>query len=213
MLIFVLSSLKIVWGAFLGYFCLIKSSQSIWIIIFIGLIVISDILDGVVARLIRKDSAARRLFDNLTDAVITNFSFLVIIYYLDWSFWWYIPLLVRDGFMSLGGLFLLRGQRVVVFPGIFHKIARLSLAAAAVLMVIGFMGEIFLVFALFLFYLSSFDYYGYFKIFMRQVRKTDKISEAGLTLDELHLNSSLNGLRALRSNQKLLASQEMLKRR
>lgn len=206
--VFVLSSVKILWAVCIVLFSfnIITPpeilSPRIWIIISVVLVVFFDFIDGRIAKRFNKNTAQRRLFDNVSDILVTHISYLSILYFLDWTLWWYIPLFLRDAFLFSLGLFVIKKARVVVFPGVVHKIGRLLLPIAAIFMICDYFGELALLIALLFFYITLFDYFGIFAI-----QKNMDMPEHEEVLNEVHLNSNLVGLRSILSqSQKLLSS-------
>ena len=202
--IYALSSLKIVWTVWLVALCLSSPGEGkMTLAILVSLIVISDIIDGRIAAWLKSNNAQRRLFDNFTDVIVTHVSYIAILYSLSWSGLWYIPLFVRDAIMVLMGLKATR-RKIVVFPGIIHKLSRLALPISAIFMIGAYYGEIALVVALALFYIALVDYYGYFLIMCHEAKRDGSDAVPGAALNEAHLNSSFKGLKTLMSTQKLL---------
>lgn len=209
--IYALSSLKIVWTVLLTLLCLTDPTCNKHVLaLLVFLIVASDIIDGRIAEFFKFNNANRRLFDNVTDIIITHVAYLAIIYFLGWNFAWYIPLVSRDFLLFLFGATVLAKNKIVVFPGIIHKLGRLSLPLAAIAMLENFYGQVFLILALLFFSIVLLDYYGYFKIYLIKRNQKDK----NIIHKEVHLNSSLNGLKSAlnKDNQKLLLQLEELGR-
>lgn len=203
--IYALSSLKIVWTVWLAVLCFgFPTTDKVKFIVLVILIVVSDVVDGRIAAWLKSNNAQRRLFDNFTDVIVTHVSYIAILYALSWSGLWYIPLFIRDAIMVLMGV-KAAGYRIVVFPGIFHKLCRLALPISAIFMLGGYYGEIALFIALALFFVALADYYGYFLIMCHKARQNGlATANNGSTLNEAHLNSSFKGLKTLVSAQKLL---------
>ena len=90
--IFALSSVKILWTVFIVLFSfnIVKPpeilSPHIWITILVVLVVFFDFIDGRVAKRFDKNTAQRRLFDNVSDICVTHISYLSILYFLHWAF-------------------------------------------------------------------------------------------------------------------------------
>ena len=103
--VFALSSVKIFWTVLIVLFSfdIIQPpeifSPRVWIIISVVLVVFFDFIDGRIAKRFDKNTAQRRLFDNVSDICVTHVSYLSILYFLHWTFWWYIPLFLRDAFL------------------------------------------------------------------------------------------------------------------
>lgn len=208
--IYSISSLKIFWTVLLALLCLIDpTSNKHLLALLVFLIVASDIADGRIAEFFKFNNAKRRLFDNFSDIIITHIAYLAIIYFLKWDFAWYIPLIGRDFLLLIFGITVLSRNKIVVFPGIIHKLGRLSLPIAAIAMLENFYGQLFLSLALLFFFIILLDYYGYFIIYLIKRNQDDK----GIIHKEVHLNSSLNGVKfIIKDNQELLLKLEKMGR-
>ena len=208
--IYLLSSLKIVWTILLAILCFTEPTINRHVLTtLVVLIVVSDILDGRIANLFNANNAKRRLFDNFSDIIITHISYLAIIYFLGWQIAWYIPLLVRDLLLFLFGAIVLLKNKIIVFPGIIHKLGRLSLPIAAIAMLENFYGQLILIVALMLFSFILLDYYGYFQIYLIKRNRKDR----NIIHEEVHLNSSLIGLNfTIKENKNLILKLEKMGR-
>ena len=100
-------------------------------------------------------------------------------------------------------------NKIIIFPGIVHKFARLVLPISAIFMLINYHGEIFLIISLIIFFIALIDYYGYFIIMLNKLKKGEVLLSAD-TVREVHLNSSLSGIKVLMSEQKLLPQKRNL---
>lgn len=203
-LIYALSSLKIVWAIWLVILCFSHpATEKMTLIILIVLIVLSDIVDGRIASRLGLNNAKRRLFDNFSDVIITHATYIAIIYFLNWSWLWYIPLFIRDAILVLMGL-KTTINKIIIFPGVIHKLARLALPISAIFMICDYYGVSALIIALILFSIALLDYYGYFIILCNKINNDNLVMTNDASLNEIHLNSSFQGLRILASQQKLL---------
>jgi len=202
--IYALSSLKIAWSIWLVILCFSNpATGKITMITLITLIVVSDVIDGRIASLFGLNNAKRRLFDNFSDVIVTHVTYLAIIYFLSWSWLWYVPLFIRDSILVLMGL-KTTINKIVIFPGVIHKLARLALPISAVLMICDYYGATALIIALTFFFIALLDYYGYFVILCNKIKNNNLDVANTESLDEVHLNSSFQGIHVLVSQQKLL---------
>lgn len=162
------SSVKMLfWGGIMVAFTQpLSITRQFAISLMIVFLVLSDILDGIIVskKFGEKGTRIRRMYDNITDVIVSHTVCIVLLSQQNWSLLWYIPLFVRDVALFLLAALLLQAK-TVVFPGYAHKAARGGLAVAAIAMLWGFYGGIFLTLAYVVFYISLFDYYGAFRLF------------------------------------------------
>jgi len=90
--------------------------------------IISDILDGHLAR--RRNEITRwgKILDPLADKVAIGAITLVLVFYKDLPFWVIAAVLIRDGLILLASMFLIGKKDVVVSSNIWGKLTTLLMS-------------------------------------------------------------------------------------
>lgn len=89
-----------------------------------------DLYDGVVARALGADSPKRRLTDSIVDRVNINGIFVGAVLFCGLPNSDYVPVLVRECVLVIGGTILLSLRSCTIETNSVHKIANVSLAIA-----------------------------------------------------------------------------------
>ncbi len=140
---------------------LFRCHSSIWLVVVVISIVVSDVADG---KIIIRNALSRRLLDSLLDKLIINSISLATVLYYKLPLWFYIPLFFRDTVILLGGIYLKRKQ-IVIFPNLLHKAGMLSIAITGMGIIMG-LRSMWLIIAMYcLCYASLLDYIGLFLVF------------------------------------------------
>lgn len=148
-------------------FIMVQTSNIWMATLMIILFVFFDVADGPMARLrpfwTTEDEIKRRRFDNIADVVIPSIFCLYLLHHADMSLLWYLPLLIREGLISVLALITFKHSRAVVFPNVVHKGAKLLLALAGIAVLNKWHAVPFLMIAYGAITLTLLDYYGLFK--------------------------------------------------
>ena len=160
-------------GSFLKLFSIaltfiMVEKANIWVAtLTLILFVFCDVADGPLARIrpfwTPENEMKRRRFDNIADVVIPCFFCLYLLHYAGMSLLWFLPLLIREGVISILALITLKHSRVVVFPNVVHKGAKLLLALAGIAVLNKWYAVPFLMIAYGAITLTLLDYYGLFR--------------------------------------------------
>lgn len=140
--------------------------------------VVFDMMDGLLARQrplwTPENDIKRRKFDNICDTFVPSIICVRIFQQVGVSLWWLAPLITREAMIALLAIIALRHARVVVFPNVAHKAAKLLLALAGIMVLNQWYGERFLIIAYTGLYITMMDYWGLFKALIPQSQKTDE---------------------------------------
>lgn len=103
--------------------------------------IISDILDGHLAR--RRNEITRwgKILDPLADKVAIGAITLVLVFYKDLPFWVIAAVVIRDGLILLASMFLIGKKDVVVSSNIWGKLTTLFMS----FMLVSFLMDLFVV--------------------------------------------------------------------
>ncbi len=85
-------------------------------------IVITDVADGYAARKRDEITKLGSILDPVLDKIIVDVSLIILVLKSYISFWWVLPLFVRDGFLAIIALILLIRQGVPLKPTITGKL-------------------------------------------------------------------------------------------
>ncbi len=134
-----LSVLRILLIPVLGYYIAagdVHSSANVTALVIAVIMVITDFLDGFLARAMNEQSPLGQYLDPFADklSLVAGLFFLVL--YRDFPDWLFYVVLVREILGSAGGLFLLFGHGTLGRPNYWGKtgVALLSLSGLAYLM-------------------------------------------------------------------------------
>ncbi len=145
-----------------------------------------DIIDGPTAKKsahwIPENDLYRRRFDSFSDLIVSNGVSLYHFYHTDTSLWWYVALVFREcciaGFASR--VFLKSGT--TIFPGTYHKGAKLLFALAGIAVIQQQYVTLFLSIAYGALYITLIDYAGLFKGYTkRDISKPEHIDAVYLS--------------------------------
>lgn len=128
-----LTVMRIIAGPFLGYFIYKESrtGDSVYLlyeIIVVCIIILSDFLDGFLARLMNQVTKLGQFLDPVADKIagLTAMTFLVL--FKGFPLWVYILAMSREVLAVIAGIVLYSRMDVEVKPNIFGKICAVSLA-------------------------------------------------------------------------------------
>ena len=121
---------------------------------------LTDCFDGFIARKFHMITELGKLIDPVADKLMQAAMLLVLLIKIDWMIWIVILFLVKEGFMFLAGLFMLRKGRkldgakwygkvstaflyvvmivIIAIPNIDHKLMQGLMGASAVLLALSF---------------------------------------------------------------------------
>jgi phosphatidylglycerophosphate synthase len=111
-------------------------------LIWLGIIVIADVLDGILARRFLCDSDHRRMADSVVDRISIHTAFLSFVSREPQLVWFYLPLVLRDAINSIGSGQCLRRRKALIIGGGWHKLASLADAALGASFILGGVGII-----------------------------------------------------------------------
>lgn len=131
-----LSSLRIIIVPFIGYMLFLENKYNLEIyryyaILILVFVVMTDFLDGFVARAFNQVSKLGQFLDPIADKIATNSLGLLLYYYRDLPLWVVILCLLRDLHGFLGAAFLYKLRDVQVRPNLPGKILVVIMAITA----------------------------------------------------------------------------------
>lgn len=129
-----LSLLRIFLLPFLWYF--IKKDQNTLALLILGIMIISDFLDGLLARILGQETPLGQYLDPLADKLSILFGLLALVLYRDFPFWLLVFILVREALGIWLGTYLLLKKNILGKPNWWGKfgVAFCALAGLAYLL-------------------------------------------------------------------------------
>lgn len=112
-------------------------SQPTMALLWIVVVMVADVLDGVIARRRGEDTDGRRVLDAAVDRLSIHAAFGTALYLHPAMLWIYMPLLIRDVMALSVGAYVLRRRSLLLLGGHWHKAASLSAAAFGGALVVG----------------------------------------------------------------------------
>jgi len=97
-----------------------------YILLLIAIGIVSDILDGVLARRLNQISDLGKILDPVADKVCTGVLVIALYLYSDFPLWAVLVILVRDFSLLIGALFLVRKRSEITTSNMVGKLAALS---------------------------------------------------------------------------------------
>ncbi len=105
-------------------------------IVVVTLIVLSDFLDGFLARLLNQVSRLGQFLDPVSDKIAALLGCILIIYYKDFPIWVGIFIFVRDIINVIAGFLIFSEKDIQVRPNMWGKCTAASLGVAGYVYVI-----------------------------------------------------------------------------
>jgi len=136
-----LTTMRIIAGPFLGYF-IYKESQTgdsiylVYEVIVVAIIILSDFLDGFLARLMNQVSKLGQFLDPVADKFAGLFAMTFLVLFKGFPLWVYILVLAREVLALIAGILLYTRNDVEVRPNWFGKMAAVSIAFAGTVYII-----------------------------------------------------------------------------
>jgi phosphatidylglycerophosphate synthase len=113
------------------------ATESRGVYAWVAAIVVADVLDGVVARQLGRDSRRRRIVDATLDRLTVHAAFVTALVTRPALVWLYVVLASRDVIALSASAWLLSRRRLLLLGGSWHKLASLSCAGFGVALVSG----------------------------------------------------------------------------
>jgi len=98
----------------------------VWILILIAIGIITDILDGHLARRLNQVSDLGKVLDPLADKLATAVLIIALYVYSDFPLWAVILVLGRDAMVLILSLFFIRSKQDILTSNMIGKLAALS---------------------------------------------------------------------------------------
>jgi len=92
-------------------------------IVFLGLLFLTDLADGMLARKLGAPSDLGRILDPLADKVLVALLFIALIFYRGLPWWIVLVILARDLAVLAAGLYIKRAKKTVVESNIWGKLS------------------------------------------------------------------------------------------
>lgn len=105
------------------------------VILFLG--VISDWLDGTLARWMNQVSELGKILDPICDKIALGFGSLAMVLYTGLPWWIFAVIIGRDLLILLGGIILAKKQQSVAMANVYGKINTVLLALMGLIFIIG----------------------------------------------------------------------------
>lgn len=105
-------------------------------VLFVLLAVITDALDGYLARLLKQESEIGKIIDPLADKIGVGIVVVLLLFYGDISVWFAALVLVRDALIFIGGL-ILKVRKGIVLPS--NQPGKFAVAFVALTLVLSMM--------------------------------------------------------------------------
>lgn len=156
----------------------LSNGERYWALLWMLIGVLTDFLDGIIARKFNQRSDLGRLMDPVVDKlnVITVLIFLVISPLYEFPLWYLIFIGAREVTLMLGGLIALRGKKVVMESNRPGKNSAFANGMVVVLFVLGWQpyGWIVLTIAMIL---TLYSTWIYFQLYRKQVQQLSTNSQ------------------------------------
>jgi CDP-diacylglycerol--glycerol-3-phosphate 3-phosphatidyltransferase len=114
----------------------LANNERIGALIYIVIAVITDILDGYIARKFGQITDLGKLLDPLADKVCTVGGLIALSLYQGFPWWLTIVIIIRDIFIILGSLFLMGKRSIIVASNVPGKITVMLISLAAIVYVL-----------------------------------------------------------------------------
>lgn len=109
------------------------AESAVWLMV----VIVADIFDGVIARQFGDDTVWRRITDAAVDRLSIWVVFAVALQGRETLWLFYLPLAIRGLILSTGSLLCFWRKRTVTIGGRWHKASSLSLAAFGLALLVG----------------------------------------------------------------------------
>jgi CDP-diacylglycerol--glycerol-3-phosphate 3-phosphatidyltransferase len=122
------------------FVCAVDKNQTALQIIIAAVIVLSDYVDGYLARAWDSVSEAGKIIDPVADKICTSVAAGSLVYYRGFPYWLLVLLVARDLFILGAGLVLIRRRRFIPVSNITGKITMGIMAACLIVYLFNFGG-------------------------------------------------------------------------
>jgi len=103
-------------------FIFISKSETVFLLLFILIAIITDFLDGFFARKFNQITELGKILDPFADKVCTTTGFIALTIFQGFPLWITIVIILRDIFILLGSLLIFRKEKIVTPSNIPGKI-------------------------------------------------------------------------------------------
>jgi len=172
-----LSLLRVLLLPFIYYFLKMGGSTNNFIaliLMFVG--VVSDILDGLVARKMGAESSFGKILDPLADKICIGTMILILLFLRDFPAWLVGIVIFRDLLIVTSGAVLIRGRNIVLSSNWLGKVTTIFMAMLIVAYTVEFHWTYnYLIAGALIFLIASTVSYGitmYYHLFYREQEKT-----------------------------------------
>ncbi|RPJ07964.1 MAG: CDP-alcohol phosphatidyltransferase family protein [Spirochaetaceae bacterium] len=105
-------------------------------IVFLGMLFLTDLFDGILARKLDQKSELGRILDPLGDKVLVAVLFIALIFYRGVPWWLVAIILVRDLVILVAGLYIKKTRNMIIESNIWGKLSTTFLMLTVILLII-----------------------------------------------------------------------------
>ncbi|MDY6933599.1 MAG: CDP-alcohol phosphatidyltransferase family protein [Spirochaetota bacterium] len=102
----------------------------------VGLIILTDFLDGYFARLLNQESKIGQFLDPIADKIVCTLGLFLLYIYKDFPLWIVILMLLRDIYSIVGGIIIFSNRDIQVKPNKFGKIMVACIGLSAIIYIL-----------------------------------------------------------------------------
>ena len=107
---------------FLIYYLSLKNSIFWYSLILFLLVILSDILDGLIARFLNQENSLGKILDPIADKIVTFALGFSLVLYKNFPLWYLIILIFRDIIIVIGGLWIYKIKKIIPTSSLLGKI-------------------------------------------------------------------------------------------
>ena len=117
-------------------FLYIANTNTEILVVIIFVAIVTDILDGYFARKFNQITEIGKILDPLADKVCTTTAFIALTIYQDFPLWITSLIIIRDFFIILGSLFILKRDKLVTPSNIPGKVTVFLISLLAIVYIV-----------------------------------------------------------------------------
>jgi cardiolipin synthase len=136
-----LTSLRIIMVPFIGYMLFLETKFGLkmyryYALIFLCVIILTDFLDGFIARVFNQYSRLGQFLDPIADKIATNSVGFLLYYYRELPLWVILVCFLRDIYGFLGATLLYRHRNIQAHPNLPGKIVVVLMGVAGIIYIL-----------------------------------------------------------------------------